>query len=173
MAMNGNLTKKVVETILWQSAALLAISVAISLGVNAVRPNGIALVGDWSKEARLSTPEGGNLAITLENAKSLYDADAAVFLDARPRGQFMDGHIEGAKSLPWLSFDEYFDQVMPEVPQEKTIITYCDGAACTLSTDLARALIDFGFSDVRVLGNGWHLWKVNGYPVGKGDEVGG
>ncbi len=154
--------------IAWQSALFLLISLAVALLVNQIRADGLELPGNWSPEFRVTTPSGEDITISLEEARSLGESGEAVFLDARPHSAYLEGHIPGAKSFPWLEFDQYFERVMTELPDDVTLITYCDGETCSLSKDLALMLIDMGFPDVRVLVNGWGIWRQHQLPVETG-----
>jgi 3-mercaptopyruvate sulfurtransferase SseA len=49
------------------------------------------------------------------------------------------------------------------------VITYCDGESCNLSHELAVFLQDMGVEQVRMLFNGWTVWREAGLPVGQGD----
>ncbi len=153
----------------WQAAAIVLMGFALSIALNSVRPNGIPLVGDWSPEGRITGESGESLIIPFEDARKLFEAGDAVFLDARPASDYESGHIQGAKNLPWLEFDDYFDRIVAELPENRTIITYCEGETCDLGKQLARALIDMGFPHVRVLANGWGVWKKQGLPAAKGE----
>jgi len=152
----------------WQAAAIVLIGFAISIGLNSVRSNGIPLVGDWSPQARFTDKSGTSLVISPEEVKSLFAAGQVLFLDARFASDYEAGHIQGALNLPWQEFDAYFDQIVQQLPEDRTIVTYCDGETCDLSKDLARALIEMGFANVRVLVNGWSVWKNMDLPVTNG-----
>ncbi len=154
---------------IWQTAAIALIGLAVSLGINQFRSQGIPLVGDWSPESRITDKSGESLIIPPEQAKSLFESGKAFFLDARSADDYHAGHIQGSLNLPWLEFDDYFDRIMQELPEDRVIITYCEGETCELSKDLARALIEMGFANVRVLVNGWGIWQKQGLPVTVGD----
>jgi rhodanese-related sulfurtransferase len=98
----------------------------------------------------------------LDQAALFYEQEAALFVDARPQNQFAQGHISGALSLPLQEVDRYFVETAEQLGGAKTIITYCDGESCELSHDLALFLKDMGFEDVRVLVNGWSVWRQAG-----------
>ncbi len=153
--------------IAWQSGVILAISVIIAFFTNHIRPDGIPLKGKWSPESRISLPNGKSLVISVEDAKKYFESGKAVFLDARSERDYNNGHIKGAVNFPWHEFDQYFDKIVPDLSEDKVIIAYCDGMACTLSKDLALALFDLGFSNVYVLVNGWTIWKASGLPTEK------
>ena len=151
-------------SVLGQAAVIVAMALILGIGANAWRTQGIPLQADWSAEARLQDGSGNQMAIGLEAAKTLFLQGRAVFIDARSASDYRSGHIQGAVSLPWQGVDERFVQVAPQLEGGGTLITYCDGETCELSHNLARFLLDMGFEDVRVLINGWRLWKNAGLP---------
>jgi len=61
------------------------------------------------------------------------------------------------------------EDISPDTP----IITYCDGEICELSHNLAIFLRDMGFRNVRILVNGWALWKEEGLPIASGSSTAG
>ena len=157
------------KQILWQVPALMVMAVMIGVGANHWRPDGIALIGDWSVESRFSDAAGESLVIALEQAGQLFKKKEALFLDARPENQFTQGHIKGALSLPWQEVDRYFVEIADRFKAAKAIITYCDGESCDLSHELALFLKDMGFENVRVLVNGWTVWQQAGLPTEDGE----
>lgn len=150
---------------LWQIPALVIMAGLIALGINQWRTDGIALIGNWSVEARFSDTAGESLVIPIDQAGALFEQDAAVFLDARPQGQFMGGHIRGALNLPWQEVDRYFMEMADRLDGAGMIITYCDGESCDLSHELALFLKEMGYSNVHILFNGWTVWQQAGLPI--------
>ncbi len=166
--MGNSLAKKSMSfQIIWQSISILVISLIIGLFVNYIRPDGIPLNGNRTSESQMVLPNGKSLVISIDDAKKYFESASAVFLDARSAKDYNNGHIKGAINLPWHEFDMYFDKVVPNLSEDKVIIAYCDGMACSLSKDLALALFDLGFSKVYVLVNGWTIWKSSGLPTEK------
>jgi rhodanese-related sulfurtransferase len=149
----------------WQVPALVVLAFLIALGTNQWRSDGIALVGAWSAAARFSEAAGESLVIGLEEAQRLFQQNAALFVDARPPGQYAEGHIRGALNLPWQEVDRYFMQTAERLEVAAMIITYCDGESCDLSHELALFLKEMGFENVRVLVNGWSVWQQAGLPL--------
>jgi rhodanese-related sulfurtransferase len=151
---------------IWQSMAILAITVIIGLGVNALRHERLPLLPDKSVGVQGSSTSGAdNLSISLEDAEVFYFDQGAVFIDARSKEQYRKGHIEGAKNLPWEDFDRHFPQVMAGIPHDTNIIVYCDGEGCSLSRELATALFAKGYDRVHVLVDGWKLWQQLNLPT--------
>lgn len=149
---------------IWQAPALIALAFLIALSVNHWRSDGLPIIGDWSAEARFSDAAGESLVIALDQARRLFEEDAAVFVDARPESQYAQGHIPGALNLPWQEVDRYFLETADRLQGPKTIITYCDGESCELSHELALSLKEMGYETVRVLVNGWTVWQEAGLP---------
>jgi rhodanese-related sulfurtransferase len=154
----------------WQVPALLILSAAAALAVNALRTERLPLVGDFSVAARMTTATGERMDITLEQAEKLFFTHAAVFIDARPAEDYANGHIQGARNLPWHDMDLNFIGITQDLDLETQIITYCDGETCELSHDLALFLRDAGFINARVLVNGWTVWQQAGLPVESGES---
>ena len=148
-----------------QLLVIVLAAVAIALVSNHFRPSPMQLVGNWSQEARLVSPSGRQLAISLGEAKVLHQSRGAVFMDARPLEEFTKGHIQGAISLPWHEAEQRVMDATADMANDVLVITYCDGDSCNLSKDLALFLENLGFSKVLVLVNGWTLWQDAGLPI--------
>ena len=153
---------------IWQGGALLALAVFIGFSINQFRNDRLPVFGDWSMEARLTDSSGKRIDISIDDAKNMFLQKSAVFMDARPYDDYEKGHIKGARSLPWNEVDQKFMQVTQDMSPDMPVITYCDGETCELSHNLALFLIDVGFSNVRVLINGWTLWQKKDLPTETG-----
>lgn len=150
---------------LWQISALLVLAVLLAVCVNHFRSDGIPLFGDWSEEARFSDTSGTSLIISPAEAQRLFEQNAALFVDARPENQYAEGHIRGALNIPFQEVDRYFTEAADRLTAANEIITYCDGEGCDLSHELALFLKEMGFKNVRVLVNGWTIWRQAGLPM--------
>lgn len=165
-------SKSIWKQAAWQIPALVILSTVAALAVNAVRTDRLPLIGDFSVAARMTTATGERMDIALEDAEKLYFTHAAVFIDARSAEEYAQGHIRDARSLPWQDVDFNFMTVTADLELTTPIVTYCDGETCELSHDLALFLRDAGFTDTRVLINGWTVWQQAGLPVGTGPPLG-
>ena len=155
----------------WQVGALLALSFLLALSIHQLRPDRLPLMGDWPIKDRLKTPDGDRMDISFEEAEKLFMGKSALFIDARSMDEYLKGHIPSARSLSWHDVDRRFIEVTEDISPDTLIITYCEGANCELSCDLALFLLDMGFSNVRVLLDGWTEWKKGRLPVEKGNNV--
>jgi len=154
--------------ILRETIFILIISLCAGLGFNFLRPERLPLVADWTIEGRLRARFGEKAVISLEEAKQVFFSKKAVFLDARPPRDYREGHIQGARNLPMDAFDKHFDKATGDLLQESLIITYCDGETCTQSNKLTKKLKDMGYQNVRILVNGWSLWRKHNLPLDGG-----
>lgn len=143
---------------------LISAAAAIGLGTNHLRGDGIAVFGDWSALSLSSGAEDGKV-ISLHEAEDLFKTNSALFLDARPTSDFEAGHIQGALSFPWQNAESSYVAHAFFLDGKEHLICYCDGEACDLSHDLAIFLTDLGYTNVRVLINGWTVWRNAGLPI--------
>ncbi|MCB2173875.1 rhodanese-like domain-containing protein [bacterium] len=167
-AIGTGCSKRQLLSAVWQATLLLVCAVFIGIVSNNVRGDGIPLIGDWSVGGTTANQEDG-LAIALEQARERFEKDTALFVDARSAVDYQDGHIAGALSLPLDEAENRYVDVIDQLYDKEMVITYCDGESCSLSHELAVFLQDMGVEQVRVLVNGWTVWREKELPVGQGD----
>jgi hypothetical protein len=78
---------------IWQVPAITMAAGILAFSANALRPDSLPLIGDWSIDARMTTVTGERLDISLQEAEKLFRDQAAVFLDARSADDYARGHI--------------------------------------------------------------------------------
>ncbi len=151
---------------------LLSISAALTMIVNFLSPSGIPLIGQWDTSKGVITANAkGNENFKLEEihqvklAKEIHAKGHALFIDARSRENYDDGHIPGAVSFPVGQFDERIDSFITKHAPEQPIVTYCSGRICEDSHNLAQLLSDVGYTHLKVFIDGFPGWKAQGYPV--------
>ncbi len=153
----------------WQAPMMLLAAFVVGLSVNGVRRDRLPLFVPPPSIMESALGQGAASAvISPEEAEALFLANMAIFVDARPRELYLEGHIKEAKSLPYEDFKTRFEDVMADAPHDATIVTYCDGEDCTLSEHLALSLMEKGYTDVRVLMKGWTTWSGLGLPTEAG-----
>ncbi len=148
-----------------QAAAIIVIAIVLGLLVNYSRPGRLPIENDWSVKARMTVKSGQSLIIPLAEAEKLFTNKKAFFIDARPVNDYKKAHIKGALSLPFHEIEQKFMFLVNKIPEDKIIISYCDGETCNLSHDLAKFLINAGFDNVKVLVNGFTVWKKADMPL--------
>lgn len=85
--------------------------------------------------------------------------EETLWLDARSRGEFEQGHIPGALLLNEDEWEElFFEVIMTWSPNQK-IVVYCGGSQCEASARVAERLrLDLGEAEIFVLKGGWNEW---------------
>lgn len=102
------------------------------------------------------------ILISVDESYEYFGNEDYIFLDVRSLDEYESGHIEGAIHIPVSELENRLD----EIPKDKHIIVYCDGAGCSRSGTAANILIDNGFSQVYdMIGRGIIEWEEKGYPV--------
>jgi rhodanese-related sulfurtransferase len=113
------------------------------------------------------------IQMQLPIVKRFFDADAALFLDAREADEYAEGHVPGALHVP---FDTAVTDpaLLESLPAGgRPIIVYCGGGSCEVSINLAWELIGAGHSPVTYFQGGYPDWVAAGYPTATGAEGGG
>jgi rhodanese-related sulfurtransferase len=147
----------------WQRALLIVVAgTALGLVANAISPKRIPFVTPPKP-----VPQAGD-TLSLETAQAEWNTGATFFLDARAPADFEAGRIANAFNLPADSFETHFPQVAGMLTPDTPIVVYCDGEECELSHRLKDRLRQAGFKNVRVLVNGWTVWRGAGLPVETG-----
>lgn len=150
-----------------QAVLLLLCAGMIGVVGNSIRGDGIALIGDWSAGGA-AVYQDGDMVISFDQARERFAQDTALFVDARSAIEYRDGHIAGSLSLPLDQVETRYFDMIDQLYDKEMVITYCDGESCDLSHELAVFLRDMGVEQVRVLVNGWTVWREAGLPVGQG-----
>ena len=104
---------------------------------------------------------GGNLhAVSPAHIKKLIDEKAPITLiDSRPKARKYDlGHIPGAINLPDSQFDTLAAKTLP-ADKNAALYFYCEGLTCVLSNDSARKAIKLGYTNVKVMPEGYPAWE--------------
>ena len=151
---------------------LLGLAVIAAFTVNFLSPKGIALVGQWDESQGVITPRAKDDVVDddleiddVKIAKRIYDSREAVFVDARSRENYEEGHIKSAVSLPVGQFHEFIDTFKAQYSTASTIVTYCSGRTCDDSHKLAQLLFEQGYTKVSVFIDGYPGWEAEGFPI--------
>lgn len=87
----------------------------------------------------------------------------ALFIDARARVFYDDGHIPDAVNIPVNELETKLSTVMDivntAVRKSQKIIVYCSNADCKDSHILAKKIIGLGANNVFVYGGGWEEYS--------------
>ena len=121
---------------------------------------------DWLKKGNVG-------AASVAFLKKQMDEKAPMLIvDSRPKTRMYDkGHIPGAVSIP----DSSFDAMASKLPADKAtpLYFYCGGLSCKLSSNSADKAIKLGYTNVKVVPEGYPAWEKAFGPGPTGDEPGG
>jgi rhodanese-related sulfurtransferase len=163
--------KKTVKEVIF----IVLLATALALLVDALSPVGIPWVGQWDVSKGVIRADNHDLIAMLgfeiddvEIAGKIYGQGSAVFLDARSRSAYEDGHIRGAISMPVNEFDDVIEPFSKQYAPEQTFIAYCSGRFCEDSHQLAERLYEHGYHNVLVMIDGYPGWLEKGLPVEEG-----
>jgi len=102
--------------------------------------------------------------VSVADFKAALDQNASmVIIDARPPSDYVQGHIPGAISVPFYDVES----ALGFLPEDVWIVAYC---ACPHAESSAAAdvLEDNGYTQVKVLDEGYTHWVEQGYSVTAG-----
>ena len=151
---------------------LIGITTITALFANWISPKGIALLGEWDTARGVITAKAKDDIIIrkieiedIGTAKSIYDTGLAVFVDARAKDMYDQGHIAGAVSWPMQEFEAQIEAFLKKYDPATPVVTYCSGRECDDSHKLAQLIISLGYTDVKVFVDGYPGWISKGYPI--------
>jgi rhodanese-related sulfurtransferase/predicted transcriptional regulator len=94
-------------------------------------------------------------AIGRDELMARLEAGDVVLVDVRPGGEFVAGHIDGARSIPVDELERRLD----ELPADREVIAYCRGPFCVYAHEAVRTLKRSG-RRARRLEDGWPEWAL-------------
>ena len=104
--------------------------------------------------------------IDLETAKKWQKDPTVLFLDARAKVEYDQGHIPGALPMPLGEFDKYYADAEAKIKKASKLVTYCHGIGCKLSDKVSQRLYrDKGHKNVASFFGGWPQWSQANLPI--------
>ncbi len=99
--------------------------------------------------------------ISLAEARALFDAGTAIFIDLRSSEVYAESHIPGALTITSRELEPSLAQAGPEV----VIIAYGDATRPESGMRGAQIFMELGYPKVIALEGGFQSWRDAGYPV--------
>lgn len=164
--------------LLARALALAAVSTALGLGYNAVRPQGVAL-RTFSPPTACGVPGTGAATaadgiawvevLPPAQAVRLCGDQGVLVADARPATRFAEGHVAGALHLPCAASSSEATSAMARMHDKHTVIVYGDSTAEArpVAEDLRRRAGRPGLRMV-VLEGGFSAWSTAGLACSSG-----
>lgn len=121
-----------------------------------------------------AAPPTSDLFITVEAAKAIHDGGLAVFIDARPLGEYLKGHIPGAMHLEKDALNGPPPSKVLNYLPGMEVVVYCHGELCTDSENVIKRLaaLKKDIGPFRIIQAGFPGWVKAGLPTASGPEVG-
>ncbi len=151
--------------------AVLVVLLSAAAGF-AARPSLVKkfLAGEFRKSFFIKAEFPAIRMISLQEAEDAFASGGAfVFMDARAESFFREGHVPGARSVPYRAGETRLPAAVLELPRSRGLIVYCEGGDCQSSLALAKLLAAAGFGDIRVVTGGWAEWTKAGLPQESGE----
>jgi rhodanese-related sulfurtransferase len=154
-----------------QTLMIVAAGIIIGLLANTLRADRLELAKSSVKQSVQSSQQTGQKtsAITKINVWEGFKAfrsGSALFIDARHPADFDAGHIPHALNIPP---DKNFSmETKDPKSRSKLIIIYCQSLTCPMADELATSIAANGFTNIKVMSEGWDAWSQSGYPVESG-----
>jgi rhodanese-related sulfurtransferase len=146
--------------------SIVVLAGTVSVVINLFNPHGFVLVSRSSLYQRRIVP------ISAEEAMIKYDADMAVFIDAREKAEYDYAHIRGAVNIPVsdASAKQGTDEKFSFLDRSAEVVVYCDGPGCGASESMAKLFLDRGYRrNVYIIQKGFPEWELREYPVERGE----
>lgn len=155
-----------------EAVYLLLSACIIAVIINVASPVGIAWVGQWNPSEGVvgakTKNDVDNPRIEINDidiARQIHERGQTLFVDARTKDAYAEGHVKGAISLPVGEFDLKIDAFSDRYLLDQPIIVYCSGRSCEDGHRLSEKLIDFGYDKIRVMIDGFPGWQAKGFPI--------
>ena len=95
----------------------------------------------------------------------LIGSKSGVWVDPRPREDYLDGHIPGAISLPLKTVATYHTQL----EDYDIIVVYGNVYRDPVAYSMSKRLLQLDYDDVRTLEGGLRAWKDAGHALEVGE----
>ncbi|NCF56762.1 MAG: hypothetical protein GWP41_10970 [Planctomycetia bacterium] len=137
-----------------------------------------------SDESIETVPDDGMQRLSFEDVRDHFETGEAefessgesivVFVDARVKDQYEDGHIPGSVWLYHYESESLIDDLKPQLEMAFFVIVYCNGGDCEDSLHLASdlgSLYGLPPENIYVYEGGFNEWKEMQMPITVGTEV--
>lgn len=175
------------------------LGIVVAVLANAISPRGIApgrdyfttptaavsslaareIGGDSPEALHTRLREQGLLLASSDQAISLYHESrrapgSVVFIDARNRTDYEEGHIPGAYRFDYYHPDPYLASLLPICRSAAEVVVYCNGGDCEDSELTASLLRTEGklSQALWVYAGGMAAWRGHDLPVEQGQLKG-
>ena len=105
----------------------------------------------------------GATTVSVDDAYTLFE-EGVVFVDVRKMADVDAGTIPGAVHLDVKSaFTEA--ELGALVDKATAVVVFCNGHACLRSSQAAAMAVEWGFTKVYYMRDGYPAWETAGFPI--------
>jgi rhodanese-related sulfurtransferase len=151
-----------------RAAALIVVALLFAASYNAAQPLGLPWLP--SPDGRVGLPrayEPRLPQIDAPEALRLFLAGEVLFVDSRDAEDYGRDHIPGAVNVPMREWNDFEPDINVLLPRDRTLVLYCYGAHCGLSTRQGKRLLGLGYERLLVLDYGWAAWTKASSPTAR------
>ena len=159
------------------SLGLFVVSGAIGLGVNALRPEPLALTYEppgarFVKSSSSEAWKSGIHLVEMDTTQELIAQNGVLVLDARPDLFYEFGHLPNAENLSRKEFEAHFEarrEVLNEAKElEVPFLIYCAHEHCEDASKVAEQLVAKGYEPILIFEGGYEAWERAGLKIEEG-----
>ncbi len=153
------------SSLVFRAGAIVLVFFLIGVGSNLIRARPIHWL--YVPPTEITILNHKIPLVSSKEAIKWLDDPLVVFVDTRDDKDYLKGHVRGAVSLSSDDKEQKFPGIEPLMPQGSKLILYCYGPDCDMAEHIASFLIDFGYSDIMIMNDGFPGWEQNGFPTQK------
>ncbi|MCX7013936.1 MAG: rhodanese-like domain-containing protein [Candidatus Sumerlaeota bacterium] len=142
-----------------ECVGLAAVALVGGMLCNLLRPEGLLACSESA--ALIQSSHLGDFVrrIRVHEALSLLRGNQALFVDARQRAKFNEGHVHGAINIPVDAEPAAAEAALRGKPKESLIVVYCSSDSCPYAGRVAGQLHALGYENLLILKGGWGEWE--------------
>ena len=168
LSLDSQIPMKESQKITAQVAVLLVLSASLAFITNAARDDRLPLVMPFPPSYQCPSDENPGSPMDLRTALNLFGKPGTAFVDARKGDAFRQGHIEGARLLPYSFVEPLSKKTVDSLRGYTYVIVYCNSKDSEVSKLMAGELAQAGVKGAFFLEEGFTGWvKAGGRYTGK------
>lgn len=105
----------------------------------------------------------GATTVSVEDAANLFD-EGVVFIDVRKPSDYEAGRVPGAVHLD-VKTAFSAESLAAVIAMDEKVVIYCNGHSCMRSSKATAMAVEWGYSHVYYMRDGFPAWDVSGMPV--------
>jgi rhodanese-related sulfurtransferase len=120
---------------------------------------------DQKRQERREAQFQGVKTLDLAQAYRTWQAQKALFVDAREAEEYQELHIQGAVNVPPETWGELSSSDLMKMAKTQELVVYCSQESCDDALKLSKKLRAAGFTRVMAFTEGFRAWDEAGYPA--------